>query len=86
MSDPVVAASRQKPLLPWTLSFLRPYRGRVVLLTFLLVTEIALGALQPWPLSIVIDYVLGDRPWPAWIAPWMMSITNGHKLAFWSRW
>jgi ATP-binding cassette, subfamily B, bacterial len=82
MRDPVVAASRQKPLLPWTLSFLRPYRSRVVLLTFLLGTEIALGALQPWPLSIVIDYVLGDRPWPAWIAPWMMSITSGgHKLA-----
>jgi ABC-type multidrug transport system fused ATPase/permease subunit len=81
MNDPVVAASRQKPLLPWTLSFLRPYRSRVVLLTFLLLTEIVLGALQPWPFSIVIDYVLGDRPWPAWIAPLMLSIASGHKLA-----
>ncbi len=81
MSDPIVTASRQKPLLPWTLSFLRPYRRRVVLLAFLLVTEIALGALQPWPLSIVIDYVLGDRPWPAWMASFMLSVTNGHKFA-----
>jgi len=81
MSDPVITASRQKPLLPWTLSFLRPYRGRVVLLAFLLISEIALGALQPWPLSIVIDYVLGDHPWPSWMAPLMLSVTNGHKFA-----
>src|SRR5262249_4798551 len=81
MKDPVVLASRQKPLLPWTLSFLRPYRGKVVLLAFLLASEIGLGALQPWPLSIVIDYVLGDRPWPAWIAPYVASINTGHKFA-----
>src|SRR5262249_46581914 len=79
MSDPV-RASGQKPLLPWTLGFLRPYRGRVALLAFLLITEIILGALQPWPFSIVIDYVLGDRPWPDWIAPYL-AFTAGHKFA-----
>lgn len=52
MSEP------QQPLLPWTLSFLRPYRDRVALLTFLSLLEIALGALAPWPLKIVIDHVL----------------------------
>jgi ABC-type multidrug transport system fused ATPase/permease subunit len=81
MKDPVVAASRQKPLLPWTLSFLRPYRGRVVLLAVLLASEIGLGALQPWPLAIVIDYVLGDKPFPSWIAPYVNSITGGHTFA-----
>jgi ATP-binding cassette subfamily B protein/subfamily B ATP-binding cassette protein MsbA len=81
MSDPVVAASRQKPLLPWTLSFLRPYRGRVVLLAILLASEIGLGALQPWPLAIVIDYVLGDKPFPPRIAPYITTITQGHTLA-----
>ena len=40
----------QQTLLPWTLSFLRPYRGRVWLLAFLSLLEIGLGALQPWPL------------------------------------
>src|SRR5262249_19199629 len=79
MSDQV-RASGQKPLLPWTLGFLRPYRGRVALLAFLLITEIILGALQPWPFSIVIDYVLGDRPWPDWIAPYL-AFTAGHKFA-----
>jgi ATP-binding cassette, subfamily B, bacterial len=52
----------QGPLLPWTLTFLRPYRSRVVLLVVLLLSEIALGALQPWPLAIVIDFVLLGRP------------------------
>ena len=40
-------------LLFWTLSFLRPYRKRVGLLAALLLSEIGLGALQPWPLAAV---------------------------------
>jgi ATP-binding cassette subfamily B protein len=78
------AATRQPRanpgLLPWTLSFLKPYRGRVALLAVLLASEIGLGALQPWPLSIVIDYVLGNQPWPAWIAPYLTWF-GGHKLS-----
>ena len=52
----------QQPLLPWTLSFLRPYRGRVSLLAVLLTIEIGFGALQPWPLALVIDHVLDRKP------------------------
>jgi ATP-binding cassette, subfamily B, bacterial len=52
----------QRPLLPWALSFLRPYRKRVGLLVALLIGETALGLLQPWPLALVIDYVLLGRP------------------------
>jgi len=48
----------QQPLLPWTLSFLRPYRGRVLLLAVLLASEIGLGALQPWPFAVVIVPVI----------------------------
>ncbi len=44
------------------LSFLRPHRGRVTLLAVLLLAEILLGALQPWPFAIVIDHVLGGKP------------------------
>jgi ATP-binding cassette subfamily B protein len=64
----------QKPLLPWTLAFLRPYRARVTVLSALLVSEIVLGALQPWPFAIVIDYVLGGKPFPARIALFGLSI------------
>jgi ATP-binding cassette subfamily B protein len=52
----------QRSLLPWTLSFLGPYRRSVALLIVLLLGEIALGWLQPWPLAIVIDYVLLRQP------------------------
>ena len=52
-------------LLLWTLSFLHPHRGRVVLMIVLLLVQIGLGALQPWPLKIVIDYVLDGNPLPA---------------------
>jgi ATP-binding cassette subfamily B protein len=53
--------TNDKPLVPWMLSFLRPHRGRVALLAVLLLTEIVLGALQPWPFAIAIDYVLGGN-------------------------
>jgi len=67
-------------LLGWVLTSLRPYRGRVALLTVLLVSEIGLGALQPWPLAIVIDYVLGSKPFPAALAPYLAAIAP-HRLA-----
>jgi ATP-binding cassette subfamily B protein/subfamily B ATP-binding cassette protein MsbA len=75
--------SEQQPLLPWTLSFLRPYRGRVTLLGVLLASEIALGALQPWPMAIVIDYVLAPTPKaiPAGVAPLISAITNNNRMA-----
>jgi ATP-binding cassette subfamily B protein/subfamily B ATP-binding cassette protein MsbA len=67
-------------LLGWTLQYLRPYRSRVALLSVLLVSEIVLGALQPWPLAVVIDYVLGGKAFPARIAPWISAITQDRRL------
>ncbi len=61
-------------LIGWTLSSLRPYRGRVALLAVLLVSEIGLGALQPWPFAIVID-LLGGKPLPPGIAPYVTAFT-----------
>jgi ATP-binding cassette subfamily B protein len=69
-------AARQQPLLPWTLSFLRPYRGRVALLAVLLLAEIGLGALQPWPLAAVIDYVFDEKPIPPQVAGWVGALTG----------
>jgi hypothetical protein len=70
-------------LFPWTLSFLRPYRGRVWvgafvwLLAFLSLLEIGLGALQPWPMAIVFNYVLVGYPLPASVQPWVDVLTHG---------
>jgi ATP-binding cassette, subfamily B, bacterial len=74
MSDP-----QQQPLLPWTLAFLRPYRARVALLAVLLASEIGLGALQPWPLAVVIDYVLGSKAFSGRLAVWVAALTPGNR-------
>jgi ATP-binding cassette subfamily B protein/subfamily B ATP-binding cassette protein MsbA len=67
-------------LLPWSLAFLKPYRLRVALLSVLLLSEIALGALQPWPLAIVIDYVLQQHPMPEPFAGWLLAIHGGDRF------
>lgn len=51
-------------LVRWTLSFLKPYRTRVVAVAALSFAEIGLAALAPWPLKVVVDNVLGGRPLP----------------------
>ena len=86
----------QRPLLPWALSFLRPYRRRVALLVALLIGETALGLLQPWPLALVIDYVLLGRPLgdtargfsrtvisaaPSGAGAWMVGVAHSRGLS-----
>ena len=51
-------------LVSWTLSFLRPYRWRAVVIAILSVTEIGLATLAPWPLKVLVDNVLGDTAMP----------------------
>ncbi|HXI29389.1 MAG TPA: ABC transporter ATP-binding protein [Vicinamibacterales bacterium] len=71
-------------LLVWTLSYLRPYTKRVALLALLLVSEIGLGTLQPWPLAVVIDF-LSSRPLPSpltRVAPWITTLAANNKLSF----
>jgi ABC-type multidrug transport system fused ATPase/permease subunit len=70
----------QQPLLGWTLSFLRPYRPRVALLVVLLLSEIGLGVLQPWPLAAVIDYVFEQHPMPEPFASWVLAIDGGNRF------
>lgn len=73
----------KRPLLPWILGFLQPHRGRVTLLSFLLLAQIALSALHPWPLKVVIDNILNYRnhPLPEPYNGWMTAITGGNMVA-----
>jgi ATP-binding cassette subfamily B protein len=63
-----VSAPRGESLFDWMKPYLRPYRGRLGVLGGLLFFEVILGALQPWPLMFVIDYVLTGRPLPDFLA------------------
>jgi ATP-binding cassette, subfamily B, bacterial len=67
-------------LLRWSLAFLKPYRFRVGVLSILLLSEIGLGALQPWPLAIVIDYVLQQHPMPEPFAGWLQVLHGGNRF------
>jgi ATP-binding cassette subfamily B protein/subfamily B ATP-binding cassette protein MsbA len=64
------------------LAHLWPYRRRVVLLAVLLLVEIALGALQPWPLKIAVDNVLDSarHPFPEPFGTWMNQLSGGSLL------
>ena len=61
----------------WTLSFLRPYRSRVIAIALLSLAEIAVAALAPWPIKIVVDNVLGDVPLPAGVADFATALGGG---------
>ena len=60
----------------WTLSFLRPYRGRVVAVSLLAILEIGLAALAPWSLKAVVDNVLGGQPLPAPLASLVATLVG----------
>jgi ABC-type multidrug transport system fused ATPase/permease subunit len=77
---PSASADTNKPLVPWMLSFLRPHRGRVALLSVLLLLEIGLGVLQPLPFAIVVDKVLVGQPFSARLAPLVDAFTHGNRL------
>ncbi len=79
-SDADPRPEERKPLLRWTLPFLRPYRGRVAVIVTLLLLQVGLGALQPWPLKIVIDYVLQGLPIPQPFAAWLTTVSGGSKF------
>jgi ATP-binding cassette, subfamily B, bacterial len=55
-------------LMRWILPYMRAYRWRLALLAVVSLAEVALGALTPWTLKLVVDNVLSGRPMPGWIA------------------
>lgn len=68
--------------LAWTLSFLRPYRGRVIVVSLIAALEIALAALAPWSLKAVVDNVLGGQPLPPALAAIVTSIVGSSTAGF----
>lgn len=50
------------------LAFFRPDLGRVLLAFGLLVLAIGANLLKPWPVALLADSVLGDKPLPDWLA------------------
>jgi ATP-binding cassette subfamily B protein/subfamily B ATP-binding cassette protein MsbA len=49
------------------LGYYRPDGGRVALTLGLLLLGIGLNLLKPWPLALLVDSVLGSKPYPGWL-------------------
>ena len=65
----------------WTLSFLRPYRFRMLGIAVLCGAEVALGVLAPWPLKAVVDNVLGGHPLPGPLASTVTALVGSNAAA-----
>jgi len=55
------------------LGYFRPDAGRVAITLGLLLLSIGLNLLKPWPLAVLVDNVLGSKPYPAWLPAGMKS-------------
>jgi ATP-binding cassette, subfamily B, bacterial len=60
---------------------LMPHWKRVAVALLAVIGITAADVLQPWPLKIVLDYVLGEHRMPGWLAAAANSAFNGNKNA-----
>lgn len=63
-------------VIPWkyvsrVLGYLKPYRRLAFVSVVLTILAALTALLLPWPLEIVVDYVLGKHPLPPWLGRWI---------------
>ena len=58
------------------IKLLRPYPKMIVAILAATLAVILMGLAAPWPLKVIIDNVVGDRPAPLWIA-WLLPMAGG---------
>jgi subfamily B ATP-binding cassette protein MsbA len=58
---------------------LRPYWPLLVLAFVAMLAEGTADLLEPWPLKVVLDYVVGTKHAPTWLAPWAADM-HGRTL------
>ena len=49
---------------------LRPYRGPLGIAFVAMLVESVADLLEPWPLKIIFDYVIGSKTMPPWLSHW----------------
>ena len=77
-ADPIASASgalpgretgaAAVPAIRWLARYLRPQRGRFLLISALTLATSGLAVLTPWPLKLVADHVLGRQTLPGPLA------------------
>ena len=64
----------------WSLGYLKPYQGWLVVLALLSLAEVALRVLLPWPMKAIVDQALGPQPPPAWLLG-IPGVTPGNRVS-----
>src|SRR6266581_1125865 len=67
-------------LLARALGYFRPDAGRIGLAVGLLLASIGINLLKPWPLAILVDSVLGNKPYPAWLTSQVQAWTQPAQI------
>ncbi|MGH7350557.1 MAG: hypothetical protein ACREI6_11090, partial [Candidatus Rokuibacteriota bacterium] len=63
----LTSSVRRFRLLLRALGYFRPDAGRIALTLGLLLLGIGLNLLKPWPLALLVDSILGSKPFPGWL-------------------
>mgnify|MGYP001005138425 CR=1 FL=1 len=48
------------------LGYFRPDHGKVGIIVCLLIGSVGLNLLKPWPMALIVDSILGQKPFPTW--------------------
>src|SRR5713101_1126112 len=59
----------------------RPHWKSLSIAFVAVVVEGVTDLMEPWPIKIVLDYVIGSKPPPAWMASLVDSVFGQNKLA-----
>ncbi len=62
------------------LGFYRPDICRIVTVLALMLGSIGLNVLKPWPLALIVDCVLGQKAFPAWMPAFWTERSQGAQL------
>jgi ABC-type multidrug transport system fused ATPase/permease subunit len=63
----------------WTL--VRPYRGTLLVILFVMIVQTVMSVAEPWPLKIVLDNVVGSHKLPHWMDHWFSPLLgSGSKM------
>ena len=62
------------------LQYFRPDASRIAFVFALLLLSVGANLLKPWPLALIVDCVIGEKPLPAWLGEW-----GGHAAKAWGR-
>src|SRR5215831_18632571 len=79
--------SRRASSLFWLTRYLRPHRGSVAGILAAMIVTIGMDILRPWPMKVLVDQVLGHRPFPPSLTGLrsVLPIAGGtHGLLLWA--